>query len=101
MLFPAAQDTLSGSNRRKDQPPRERERGAVPRCPGHTLRKQPPRFSAFRSALLENPSLDSQRPSSWSCHTQLTGDEEPAGLGIPSLGAGIVLRRHLELSEAF
>lgn len=33
-------------NRRKDQPPREREWGAVPRCPGHTLRKQPPRFSA-------------------------------------------------------
>ena len=27
-------------NRQKDQPPRERERGAVPHCPGHTLRKQ-------------------------------------------------------------
>lgn len=33
------------SNRQKEQPPREREWGAVPSCSGQTLRKQPPCFS--------------------------------------------------------
>lgn len=39
-----------------------------------------PLLRTFRFALLENPSLDTQRPSSWSRRTRLTGGEEPAAL---------------------
>ena len=65
------------SNRQKEQPPREREWGAVPSCSGQTLRKQPPCFSTHSI-------LHFWKICPWICSVPRAGHATLGSLGVRS-----------------